>query len=177
MPSTWTDKQLQVIRAADDAIYRPSSPIPPPWDNPGAKPVLLAAMVVAAWHETRLGLFDGGDGGRSWGPWQANTAAGVGVGHAPADLSRPEYSAPLMLFEMVRQDRLTGKLSRALAEGTAFEFVATWNAEVERPGVHEGRRLARDAIGRLRAVTVEDWWGATAHLPALNWTPIPRRES
>ena len=168
MPTDWTPRQRATISAAAEAVAALTGPL----SQPELSTLLTATMVVAAWHETRLGEHDGGDGGQSWGPWQCHTTRGVGIGHAPHDLARPEYSAPLMLAEMQAQDARTGLLSAALA-GTARDWVAIWNAEVERPGAHGGVRMTREAVGRARAQTLDDWWPGTADLPAWGWLTVP----
>lgn len=169
MPA-WTPVQHHTITVAARCVSGRS--LSGLWSVPALDGPLLAALVVSGWHESRLGTYDGGDGGLSWGPWQAHTTRGVGRGHRPLDLQRAEYSCPLMLRETVLRDG-PGVLSGPLLSGaTLQEWVGLWVAEVERPGMHKGVEMSRYAVGRQRSQTVRDWWGrVAAQSVAFGWQP------
>lgn len=126
-----------------------------------SRPALTVAMVVNAWHESRLRADATNLSGRdsSYGLFQVNRQGALGRPHAPELLMVPAYNTRVILTEVWNR---SGELETVARHGTIADLTAAFTAHVERPS-------DRFATGRQRAATAIAWFGSVALQKAYRW--------
>ena len=155
----WTAAQITMVRLISQKVW--AAPLPPALA--ASRPALVVAMVVNAWHESRLdpAAHNGAGSDDSWGLFQVNRRGELGRKWAPVDLIDPVRNIAIILSEVwARKDALEATLHHG---GTVEDLTGAFTLHVERPA------RAID-VARERGHTVRIWMGSqVADAPALRW--------
>lgn len=156
-PPSFDGEQLGNIRVIADEV----AGAPLPQALAASRPALTVAMVVNAWHESRLRAGATNLVGRdsSYGLFQVNRQGALGRPYSPEQLLHPRFNTRVILTEVWTR---RAELETVARSGTVAHLVAAFTAHVERPA----DRFRR---GQERSSTARAWYGAAVDRPAYRW--------